>query len=134
MTGLLVDGRWVAPLEIADGFWSRARGLLGKSSFDGALLIRAGRPVRSVHTIGMRFPIEVAFCDHELRVLHVMAMPPNRPPTRSPAAGVTQVVEAQAGSFAGWGVDASGRAVGSQLGISESGESGESADAPTSQS
>ena len=29
------------------------------------------RKARSVHTIGMRFPIDVAFCDGDLRVVAV---------------------------------------------------------------
>ena len=29
-------------------------------------------PARQVHTLGMRFPIDVVFCDRELNVLHVI--------------------------------------------------------------
>lgn len=56
---------------VADTFWSRAIGLLSKSSLadDEALLIR---PCASVHTIGMRFPIDVVFLDKEKLVLGIL--------------------------------------------------------------
>ena len=42
------------------------RGLLGRDGIDGAMLLR---PARSVHSVGMRFPIDVAFCDQDLVVV-----------------------------------------------------------------
>ena len=45
------------------------RGLLGRDGIEGALLLR---PARSVHTFRMRFAIDVAFCDRDLRVLRVV--------------------------------------------------------------
>jgi len=48
----------------------RLRGLLGKKELpagEGILL----RPCASVHTMFMRFPIDVVFCDGDLRVLSV---------------------------------------------------------------
>jgi uncharacterized membrane protein (UPF0127 family) len=48
----------------------RFRGLLGKKELpagEGILL----RPCASVHTMFMRFPIDVVFCDRDLRVLKV---------------------------------------------------------------
>lgn len=94
---LLRDGEVLASLEIADGHRSRARGLLGRDGFEGAILLR---PARSVHTIGMRFPIDVAFCDGDLRVLRRVTMPRHRlsrPVWRSHA-----VIEAEAGAFDRW--------------------------------
>lgn len=36
-------------------------------------------PGRQVHTFGMRYPIDVCFCDRAWKVLHVVApMPPRR--------------------------------------------------------
>ncbi len=87
----------LASLEVADGRRARARGLLGRSGLEGALLLR---PARSVHTIGMRFPIDVAFCDADLRVVRTVTMPRHRvsrPVWRSRA-----VIEAEAGAFARW--------------------------------
>ena len=58
------DGQVLASLAVADTWWLRTRGLLGRDGVDGALLLR---PARSVHTLGMRFPIDVAFCDDARR-------------------------------------------------------------------
>jgi uncharacterized protein len=55
----------------------RARGLLGKQlGSSEALLLR---PCKHIHTVGMRYPIDVVFCDQGLRVLHVArSVAPNR--------------------------------------------------------
>jgi uncharacterized membrane protein (UPF0127 family) len=94
---LLRDGEVLASLEVADSRQARRQGLLGRDGFDGALLLR---PARSVHTLGMRFPIDVAFCDGDLRVIRVVRMPRYRVSRlvwRSRA-----VIEAEAGSFDRW--------------------------------
>jgi uncharacterized protein len=96
---LLRDGEVLASLEVASSRRARSRGLLGRDGVDGALLLR---PCRSVHTIGMRFPIDVAFCDDELRVIRVVTMRRHRLSRlvwRSRA-----VIEAEAGAFARWGL------------------------------
>ena len=58
-------------LVIADTFWRRALGLMGRKAFaaDEAILIR---PCNSVHTCMMRFEIDVAFCDEDGKVLKVI--------------------------------------------------------------
>jgi len=59
-------------------------------------------PARSVHTLSMRFAIDVAHLAADGTVLRTKRMEPNRlgvPVWRSRA-----VVEAEAGSFARWGV------------------------------
>lgn len=118
MPGLVVDGRWVAPLEIADGFFTRFKGLLGKPSFDNALLIRGRVPVRSIHTLGMRFPIDVAFCTADLRVVSVLTAKPHQLPPACRLPEATQVLEAEAGAFARWGiVEPAEEVPGSQLAI-----------------
>ena len=99
MAWLVCDGRVLASLDVADRRASRRRGLLGKDRIEGALLIR---PCRSVHTIGMRVPVDVAFCDGDLVVLRVVTVPRNRV-TRA-VLRARAVVEAEAGSFARWGV------------------------------
>jgi uncharacterized membrane protein (UPF0127 family) len=97
---LLVDGRPVAAAEVARTRSERARGLLGRASIDGALWLE---PARSIHTIGMRFPIDVALCRADGRVLLVLHhLPPGR--ITWPRAGVQLVVEAGAGSLHAWGV------------------------------
>lgn len=54
-------------VQIAATFFSRLRGLLGKPGLaaGSALVIR---PCNSVHTIGMRFPIDVLFVGADQRV------------------------------------------------------------------
>ena len=97
MAWLLKDGDVLATLEIADGFESRLKGLLGRDRFEGALLLR---PARSVHTFGMRFPIDVAFCDRQLKVLDVVRMGRHR--MGLPRLRAHCVIEAQAGAFDRW--------------------------------
>ncbi|WP_421121881.1 DUF192 domain-containing protein [Aquihabitans daechungensis] len=106
---LVVDGRTVAPLEVAAGGRSRTRGLLGRDHLEGALLLA---PTRSVHTFGMRFPIDVALCDRALRVIAVRTLVPGC--LVLPRRLVRAIVEAEAGAFASWGLIA-----GSTLAVSE---------------
>lgn len=50
----------VGNLEVADTFRARSKGLLGRSSLaagEGLLI----KPCKGVHTIGMKFPIDVVF-------------------------------------------------------------------------
>ncbi len=59
-------------LAVADSHWSRLRGLLGTSKDD----FRNGsglwiRPCRGVHTLAMRFPIDVVYLDSAGTVVHV---------------------------------------------------------------
>jgi hypothetical protein len=64
-------GAVVASAELADRSPERRRGLLGRDSLPpgrGLLL----RPCGSVHTFGMRFPIDVVFLDRGGRVLRVV--------------------------------------------------------------
>jgi uncharacterized membrane protein (UPF0127 family) len=96
---LLRDGEVLASLEVADTRPARRRGLLGRDGIEGALLIT---PARSVHSFGMRFPIDVAFCDGDLRVLRTLTLPRNRM-TRAVLRSHA-VIEAEAGSFAHWGL------------------------------
>ncbi|MHB8114954.1 MAG: DUF192 domain-containing protein [Acidithiobacillus ferrivorans] len=55
-------------VQMAAGFLDRLQGLLGKAGLSdqqGLLLTACG----SVHTVGMRFPIDVIFLDAELKIL-----------------------------------------------------------------
>lgn len=100
MPWLVADGRVIASLEIASSGRDRRRGLLGRDGIEGALLIERAR---SVHTVGMRFPIDVAHCDGEMRVLRVKTMPTGR--MGRPVRGARCVIEAEGGSFRRWGVE-----------------------------
>jgi uncharacterized membrane protein (UPF0127 family) len=96
---LLRDGDVLAALEVAGSFGDRFRGLLGRDGLEGALLLR---PARSVHTLGMRFPIDVAICDADLVVLRTVCLRPYR--MTRPHARAAAVVEAEAGAFERWGL------------------------------
>jgi uncharacterized protein len=95
----------LASLEVADTRPTRRTGLLGRDSFDGALLLA---PARSVHTLGMRFPIDVAWLDADLTVLRTARLRRHR--MSRPVVRARCVLEAEAGSFARWGLQ-----VGDQL-------------------
>ena len=109
MPWLVHEGRVLASLEIADSRADRRKGLLGRDGIDGALLLR---PAKSVHTVKMKFAIDVAHLDDDLTVLAVTTMAPGRVGKWSPRA--KSVVEAEAGSFRKWGLE-----VGMQLEIRE---------------
>lgn len=97
MGWLLRDGEVLASVEVADSRPARRRGLLGRDSIDGALLLV---PARSVHTIGMRFPIDVAWLDGELTVLRTTCVRRHR--VSRPVLKARSVLEAEAGAFARW--------------------------------
>lgn len=65
---------------------------------DGVLVI----PTRSVHTFGMRFSIDVAFCGADGTVRRTVTLRPNR--VALPVRGAVTAIEAPAGSFASWGL------------------------------
>jgi len=94
---LLRDGEVLAAIEMADSRQERMRGLLGRAGIDGAILLR---PARSVHSIGMQFTIDVAFCDKDLVVLRTVCLRPGRM-TRPSLRGCC-VIEAESGSFDRW--------------------------------
>ncbi|MGH9152596.1 MAG: DUF192 domain-containing protein [Acidimicrobiales bacterium] len=99
MAWLLRGGEVLAALEVADGFAGRSRGLLGRDGIEGAILIK---PARSVHTVGMRFPIDVAFCDRDMTVVDAITMARFR--VSRPRLRARCVVEAEAGAFERWGL------------------------------
>ena len=99
MSQLLVDGRVVAPLERALSYRSRSKGLLGRTGLEGAFWLD---PCRHVHTMRMKFAIDVALVDKGGTVLHVQTMPPGR--FSAVRLRCRSVIEAEAGSFEQWGL------------------------------
>ncbi|MGI5457467.1 DUF192 domain-containing protein [Streptomyces sp. CA-249302] len=87
------------PLEIAVSYRARTKGLLGRDSVEGALLLS---PANSVHTFRMRIPIDVAYLDRGFKVIAVRTMKPGR--LGLPRLRARHVVEAAAGAMAGWGL------------------------------
>ena len=83
-------------LSIADTHWSRLRGLVGKTASDfqqerGLWIV----PCRGVHTLGMRFPIDVIYLSPDKVVVHLEpALAPWRfAPVRLKVASVLELPE-----------------------------------------
>ena len=85
-------------VEVADTFWTRLRGLLGRKDLPeghGLWLV----PGAMIHTCFMAFPIDAVFLDGGLRVLRVRTMAPWR---FSPwVRGADSVLELPAGAAKG---------------------------------
>ena len=132
MAWLAVNGRVVAGAEIAADAGARTKGLLGRDGMDekgnatgadnshrnGSAKWRDGmgengdvidsvlvlEPAGWIHTLGMRFAIDVAYVDRRGRVLSVREMKPWR--VGMPRLRSRRVLEAAAGSFARWNLRA----------------------------
>jgi uncharacterized membrane protein (UPF0127 family) len=81
-------------LAVADTHWTRLRGLLGLAPGD----FRNGNglwivPCHGVHTLGMGFPIDVVYLDHEMTVIHVQSQlrPWRFAPVRAQATSVLEL-------------------------------------------
>lgn len=86
---------------MAQGWWGRARGLLGRAELPAGhgLLIN---PCSAIHTLGMRFPIDVVFLNAQGRVVSLhRAVPPNRPLIRG-GRGAVAALELPAGTAGDW--------------------------------
>ena len=98
MAWLLREGEVLAALEIADSRKTRRKGLVGRDGIGGALLLPSAR--MGVHSLGMRFDLDVAFCDRDMVVRRVVCLKRfrmTRPSFRAPC-----VLEAEAGAFERW--------------------------------
>ncbi len=88
--------------ELAESFLRRLKGLLGRKELTPGLGMVI-RPCRSIHTLGMAFPIDVGFVDESGRLcLLVERLPPGKLGVRAREA--RYVIEAPAGTFAAAGV------------------------------
>ena len=74
---LVTDRGFRLRAKVPETGWERARGLLGRDSLapETALFLERAR---SIHTVGMRFVLGIAFLDAHLRVLHIVRVPPGR--------------------------------------------------------
>lgn len=99
-------------IEIADRFWPRFRGLLGRSGLDEGegLLIS---PCSSIHCFGMKFAIDAIFLDQDFRVVAVY--PDMKPGAMASNRKARYVLELKAGEAARHNVQ-----VGEQLRIEPS--------------
>ena len=96
---LVCDGRVLASARVAENAADRRRGLLGQSSFNGALVLQR---CRWVHTIGMRFALDVAYLDANGIVIKTVQMHRHR--IGAPVLRASRVLEAELGAFARWGL------------------------------
>jgi len=96
---LLRDGDVVCALEMADSLPERVKGLLGRESCEGGLHLPG---VRALHTVGMKFPIDVAFLSEDLVVLVIVRVAPWR--VARPRWGARSVLQTEAGALERWGV------------------------------
>ncbi len=99
MAWLVCDAHVLASADVATTRRERRRGLTGRDSFEGALVLER---CRWIHTFGMRFPIDVAYLDAAGIVLKTASMQPNRP--AAPVRHAAAVIEAEAGAFERWGL------------------------------
>jgi uncharacterized protein len=93
MARLVREGEVLMTADVAATRAARRRGMLGRDEAGGALVLR---PCRQVHTIGMRFPLDVVWCDRGGRVLRVATLPPGR--VSRPVLRARFVIEADAGA------------------------------------
>ena len=99
MPWLVCDGNVLASAEVAGSHRSKGKGLLGREGYEGALVIER---CRWIHTIGMRFPLDVAFVDADGAIIKTMRMRRHR--VGVPVWSARMVIEAEAGAFARWGL------------------------------
>ena len=88
--------------RVADTFWLRLRGLMGRTSLEpgeGMLFERTG----SIHMFFMRMPLDVVFCDGDGRVVKVARG--LKPWQTAGARGARTTIELAAGAAAGVDVD-----------------------------
>jgi uncharacterized membrane protein (UPF0127 family) len=97
MPWLVREGDVLAAAEIAGTHRARRRGLRGRDVIEGALVLR---PCRNVHTVGMRFPIDIAFCDRDGIVIRTCSLRPWRLSPVVPRAALA--IEAPVGAFERW--------------------------------
>ncbi len=95
---LACDNVFAQPVELADGFFERLRGLLGRAEMlpGSAMVIeRCG----SVHTLGMKFSLDLIFLDQGWRVVSVKRSVRPGCPMVFGGVRARRVVESRAGSL-----------------------------------
>ncbi len=97
MAWLVRNGEVLASLEVASRRGERRRGLLGREGITGGLALPS---TRWVHSLGMRFPIDVGFVDEADLVVDMVEMQPWR--MARPRLQCAWILEAEAGAFERW--------------------------------
>ena len=96
---LVVGARVIASATVAETRVQRMRGLIGTREGEFAFVLPK---CRWVHSVGMRYPIDVGYLDADSRLVRVQRLEPMRMSLPVPASRT--VIEARAGSFARWGL------------------------------
>ncbi len=99
MSWLMSEARVFASIEIADDHRARLKGLLGRDTIEGAFVIPS---CRWVHTIGMRFPLDIAYVNAANVVIKTESLQRHR--VGMPVPRCRMVIEAKAGAFERWGL------------------------------
>ena len=99
MGWIVSDGTVLASADVAADRASRKQGLLGRDGYEGALVVER---CRWIHTIGMRFPLDVAYLAEDGTVIKTVRMERHR--VGAPVFRARSVIEAEAGAFARWGL------------------------------
>jgi uncharacterized membrane protein (UPF0127 family) len=94
---LVSGGHVLCSARLASNRVQRRKGLRGTDSASEPLVIER---CRWVHSIGMSYPIDVAFLDANNSVVAIHHLPPWR--VDRPVKNAVRVIEAHAGSFARW--------------------------------
>lgn len=98
-TRLIVDGRDVAEVVVADTWARRARGMLARRPLPESMWF-VGEP--AVHGVGMTRSLDVVLLDRDGRVVAVTVLRPFG--MTRPRRGAVDVLEAPRGSVDAWGV------------------------------
>ncbi len=99
MTWLVAEGRVLASAEVATSHRDKGKGLLGRDGLEGAFVIPR---CHWIHTLGMRFPLDVAYLDEAGVVIKIVRVARHR--VGAPVLQAHTVIEAQAGAFERWGL------------------------------
>ena len=99
MAWIVNEGTVMASAEVARDRRSRNKGLLGRDHLEGALVVER---CRWIHTMGMRFPLDIAYLDETGAVVKTVRMARHR--LGAPVWRARTVIEAEAGAFARWGL------------------------------
>lgn len=94
---LVSEGRVLAAARLAASRRDRRRGAIGLDDLTEPLVLE---PCQWVHTVGVRFPLDVAYVGHDGAVICTDTLRPWR--VAAPVRGARCVVEARAGSFERW--------------------------------
>ena len=71
-------GVWLASVEYARSYYERLRGLLGRPCLEQGCALLIER-CRAVHTIGMRFALDLVFLNRDWQVVRLVeSVPPGR--------------------------------------------------------